>query len=330
MSNRDGGFVIDYERLGEVSERAYRAYVEGRGIFRHKEIFLPQWALPQDFEYDPQRTETRCPIQAGDYLWLLASLERKSLTRQNIKNGLGVWGDEGKRWIFSPEVVVERATEDVERATEEIGEFITENFQYPMQYFSNNFLHNNRIIVDEFGGHARNIINNQTVEESRRRLMEFKGIGTGIANLFIIYCTDRGIAHVQDSEEIRIKIDIHKARISANTDAITSVSNGRIRRDRLVHPLEESYLEICKENGFSGGTLDSALWLIGSQICARRDFGRCVSLCPLETMCTSCVREDSSTVELILYDQNKRVEMRRDSKVQLYFGNRLDDSLELF
>ena len=329
MSNGDKGFVINYERLREISERAHRAYVEGRGIFRHKETLLPQWALPRDLEYGPQRTETRCPVQAGDYLFLLASLERRSLSRQNIKNGLKTWEDEDKRWIFSPEVVAERASEDMERATEEIREFITENFQYPMQYFSNNFLHNNRIIVDEFGGHARNIINNQTVEESRRRLMEFKGIGTGIANLFIIYCTDRGIAHVQDSEEIRVKVDIHKGRIPVNTDAVTFV-NGRIRRDVLVPPLEEAYLRICKEYGFNSRSLDSALWLIGSQICARKDFGRCVSLCPLEDMCISCVSEEDKTAELVSYYQAKRVEMRGNSKVQLYLGNQLEDSLELF
>lgn len=312
MSNGDKGFVIDYERLREVSQRAHRAYVEGRGIFRHKETFLPQWALPRDFEYEPQRTETRHPVQAGDYLWLLASLERKSLTRQNIKNGLEVWGDEGKRWIFSPEEVVERTYEDVSKV-------VVSDFQYPMQSFPDNFLYNNQVIVNEFGGHARNIINNQTVEESRRRLMEFKGVGTGIANLFIIYCTDRGIAHVQDPENVKIKIDIHKGRIPVNTDAVTLV-NDRIRRDVLVPSLEEAYLEICKEYGFDSKNLDSALWLIGSQICARRDFGRCVSLCPLEKLCVSCVDEDPLTSELVSYSKNKRVEVRRDNTVQLNLG----------
>ena len=312
MSNGDKGFVIDYERLGEISERAYRAYVEGRGIFRHKEAFLPQWALPGDLEYDPQRTETKCPIQAGDYLFLLASLERRSLSKQNIKNGLKAWEDESKRWIFSPESVVERTPE-------EIRESIIEGFQYHVNGFSDNFLYNNKILVGEFGGHARNIINNQTVEESRRRLMEFKGIASGIANLFIIYCTDRWVAHVQDPEEIMVKIDIHKGKIPVNTDAVTLV-NGRIRRDLLVHPLEEAYLEICKEQGFNGGTLDAALWLIGSQICARRDFGRCVSLCPLEELCVSCVDEDPLKSELVSHNQNERVEVRRDRTVQLYLG----------
>lgn len=312
MRNGSPNFSIDYERLREISQRAHRAYVEGRGIFRHKEAFLPQWALPRDFEYEPQRTETRHPVQAGNYLFLLASLERRSLSRQNIKNGLKVWQDEGKRWIFSPEEVVERTYEDISRV-------MVPDFQYPLQSFPDNFLYNNQKIVEGFGGHARNIINNQTVEEARRRLMELKGIGTGIANLFIIYCTDRGIAHVQDPENIKIKIDIHKGRIPVNTDAITFV-NSRVRRDVLVLPLEEAYLQICKEEGFMGGTLDSALWLIGSQICAKRDFGRCVSLCPLEELCVSCVDEDPLTSELVSHYQNKRVEMRRDSKVQLYLG----------
>ncbi len=312
MLNGSPNFSIDYGRLKEISERAHRAYVEGRGIFRHKETFLPQWALPQNFEYDPRRTETRCPIQAGDYLFLLASLERRSLSKQNIKNGLKAWENEDTRWVFNPEEVVKKTPD-------EIREVIVEGFQYNIDGFPDNFLYNSRVLVRKFGGHARNIINNQTVEESRRRLVEFKGIASGIANLFIIYCTDRMVAHVKDPENIKLKIDIHKARIPANTDAVTLV-NGRIRRDVLVPSLEEAYLEICKEQGFNGGTLDSTLWLIGSQICAKRDFGECVNLCPLETMCTSCVREDSSTAELVLYDQNKRVETRRDGTVQLYLG----------
>ena len=313
MSNGDKGFVIDYERLGEISERAYRAYVEGRGIFRHKEAFLPQWALPGDLEYDPQRTETKCPIQAGDYLFLLASLERRSLSKQNIKNGLKAWEDESKRWIFSPESVVERTPE-------EIRESIIEGFQYHVNGFSDNFLYNNKILFGKFGGHARNIINNQTVEESRRRLMEFKGIASGIANLFIIYCTDRWVAHVQDPEEIRIKIDIHKARISGNTDAVIPKSNGRIRRDLLTGPLEEAYLEVCRQEELGGITLDSALWLIGSQICVKKDFGECVKSCPLEDLCTSCIWENDLTSELVFYDEHGRVETRRPTRVQLYLG----------
>ena len=91
MPNENGKFTIDYARLKEICLRAYRAYEEGRGIFREKESLLPQWNIPADLEYQPQRTETRSSGEASNYLWLLASMEKRSQTRQNIKNGLKVW-----------------------------------------------------------------------------------------------------------------------------------------------------------------------------------------------------------------------------------------------
>jgi len=303
MSNGNREFSIDYERLKEISARAYHAYEDGRGIFKHKERFLPQWAIPPEIEYEPQMAETRLSNRAGNYLFVLASMEKKSQTKQNIKNGLKTWANPETRWIFSPEEVVQRNLR-------EIKQVLSQNLRYTINNFSSNFLSNNHMMVDEYEGYAKNIIDGQTVEESRRRLMMFKGIGTGIANLYIIYCTDRQIAQVQDPEEMRLKVDIHKARVPTNTNAVLP-ANGRVRRDLLVPALEASYLQVCRDEGFNRGRLDSALWLIGSQICVKKDMAQCVSLCPLEKLCVSCVREDNTTGELVVLENGRRVETRK-------------------
>ena len=304
MVNGDRQLTVDYERLKQVCLRAYRAYENGKGIFRHERTILPQYALPQDLEYDPQRMETKFPNQAGNYLWVLASMEKRSQTRQNIKNGRRVWANEETKWIFNPEKVVQRRLED-------IRELLSTGFNYLIHDFPKNFLYNARVIVENFQGQASNIVHNQSVEEARKRLMELKGVGSGIANLYIIYCTDRAIASVLDPEKIRLKIDIHKSRVPTNTDAVIP-SNGKVRRDVVAPILEESYLNVCREEGLNGGKLDAAIWIVGSQICVRKNHQSCLDLCPLERMCTSCVFEDDQKGNLVVYDEKgRRVETRK-------------------
>ena len=310
MGDSEEAFSIDYERLKDICLRAYSAYENNEGIFRYSESFLPQWKLPSDLEYEPKRIETKFPDLAGNYLWVLASMERRAVTKQNIINGLGTWENPETRWIFDSFEVVDRGLEEVRRV-------VTDSLNHSFNDYPASLLYNNQLMVNEFGGYARNIVDGMSVEEARKRLMGFKGFGTGIANLFILYCTDRKIASVQDVDRSRVKVDVHKTRIPANTDAV-NLSNGRVRRGILTKPLEEAYLAVCKEHGLDAGKLDSALWIIGAKVCARKDFGSCVSLCPLEELCTSRVLENKVTSEIMVYDlEGRRVETRKPTKVQL-------------
>lgn len=303
MANRVKSFYIDIQRLTDVCKKAYSAYENGSGIFRDKKRFLPEWNLPEELEHSPRRIETKSPELAANYLWLMALLEKRSQSRFNMKNGVRVYSQRDKKWIFDPnEVII--------RPLEEVRDVMSREFRYTMAGFAENLVHNDGVLVREYGGNAMNVIDGRSYEEARERLVGFKGVGPGISNLFIIYLMNRKVASVTDSEETCLKIDIHKSRIPANTGAIVPV-NKRVRRDLLVPVLERAYNEICRENGFNSSELDAALWIIGSEGCAKMNYKRCVSFCPLEEICQSCVREDDSTGELIIFDENgERVETR--------------------
>jgi endonuclease III len=288
--------ILDKEKLEKMCYVVYHAAKDKQGIFRNGlGQFLPQFNMPRG-DYN----------KAG-YLFTMVSLERKALTRINIRNAKEIINNKFTiDWIFDPYQVSKATLEDITK-------IFVEDFQYNLDGFPKNYKANCQKIVKEYNSCPTNIINWKTIEESRKRLMEFKGIGTGIANLFIIYLLDAKLAYIKDPENILLKVDVHKGRLPLNTNSII-IPNSEIRRDQIVKILESAYLETCKNKFLDPCFLDAALWIIGSEVCAKRDYEKCARDCPLsKELCISNIPEDETNGKYSILDKNgRRIETRKN------------------
>lgn len=305
------GFSINQARLEEIVKQIVEARISRQGIFSIAfKTFLPQWNLPKELEFNPQRIETIDPLSTAKYLWTCVFFERLSQSRVIMRNAQRVWNSD-KRWIFYPEKVVEK---DIF----EIDEVLKNRFQFGLmgnneEHPSERFRYNSYKIMKEYMGDPRTIIQWNSVEEARKKLMEFKGIGTGIANLYIIYLLDRKIALPTNPEDILFKIDIHKGRIPLNTNALIP-ENGEVYREDIAKSLEHAYLNACKNRKIDPSLADASLWIIGSEVCVKRDYNVCCMYCPLvDKYCVSNVAQDENTGRFKIYDPNgKRIETRKN------------------
>lgn len=303
---------INWDRLVDACLLANGALLNRIGVARKGiKQFLPEFNLPPELEYSPQKIETIDPLRAAQYLFVLVSMERKSRSSENILNGLATWENQDIRWIFDPYSVSQKSLLDVTKVCKG-------SLHYTLSGFAGNYYENAIRIVREYSGDPRKLVQGKTVEQAKLELESFKGIGTGIANLFIHYCLDRKLASPTDPRNALLKVDIHKSRIPLNLDCI-NIEGDTVRRDSLVEGLEQAYWKICLEHNLDPSLLDSILWVIGSEICVKQDLRYCRANCPLEKLCVSLVPEDANKGEFIVYNtdrcgQRKRVEKRRHAK----------------
>jgi len=311
MANGSYGFTVDKERLREVVLTAYRAYERRRGVFsKGFREYLPEWNLPEDLEFNPQREISSMPYEASLFLWTSAFFERKVRSRDVNKAARRAWADNGKRWFFFPQYVAMNSKKEVEKVIKKDFSFaITRPEEMPLE---ERYVRNCQRLMANYRGDPRRMIKNKTVDECRKVLMEFDGIGTGIANLYILFLHDRRIASPSDAEEMMLKVDIHKSRIPLNTNSVVT-NNHQVYRDKLVEPLERTYREICQEEELDSHIVDSVLWIIGSEVCNTMDYDACRRNCPLsERLCLSNVPEDPVVGRFVVHDEGgKRLDRRK-------------------
>lgn len=310
-NERRFGFVLDEARLEEICVRAYDAAVNRIGIFskgiRH---FLPQWNLPDELENVPRTDRPKEELTAAKYLWAAAFFERINQSRIIIRNARYVWGIQSDRWIFDPHEVVQHLESKIER-------IIKKGFQFNLKSEgeetpAERFLYNARMLVRDYEGDPRNLVKDRTVAEARERLMKFKGIGTGISNLFIIYLLDRQLVSPLDPENALLKVDVHKGRLPINCGAVTPTNEEIYRDESYVKTLEQAYWRVCRKHEFDPHILDAVLWIIGSNGCARNDYSHCKMNCPLFGECEGNAREDKDTGRyLVLNAKGDRIDARR-------------------
>jgi endonuclease III len=309
----ENGFIIDSKRLDLVNEAVYNAFLAKEGVFAEDfKKFLPQWNLPKELEHSPIQKEPKNQFEASQFLWTSVFFERLNLSKVIIRNILNTWNQEDKRWFFNPIQVSNHSLE-------EITEIIQKDFQYNLKTKKEirneqKFKYNADKLVGEYGGDPTRLIQGKEVEQAKKELMQFKGIGTGIANLYLTYLHERGIASPINYEELSLKVDVHKARIPLNTDVVI-VNSSEIRYDRLVKRLEEAYKISAKRLGLDTYNLDSALWIIGSKVCTSQDYNQCISKCPLCTnLCISNVGFNDKKSTYIITKDNLRVERRKNMR----------------
>ena len=282
---------IHKERFYHMCDLAVKRYEEGNGFWKKaKQKYLPQWNLPEELERGLVHSTDKSLKAAANYLFLMAQLERRVQSKQNIINAKQIGEDSSKKFIFDQSKVASKQVEEIAR-------ILREDLKYPFKEIAQHYMVNCKELVENWGGDPRNLIKGYSIEEARKNIQLMKGMGNGIANLLLIYLGERKIVSIQDLNKLCPKVDIHKTRIPLNVGA-TEIQEG-LRRDAIVPLLEEAYKDVVG-GGLNPFSLDAALWIIGSEICKKKNAARCATHCPLEKMCTNYWVEDKPTTKIFI------------------------------
>lgn len=309
-SLRVADFTLDEARLEEVLRTVWAAVQDNYGIFEgDMRQYLPQWNLPASLEYSPQQLETKDSLEAARFLWTRVYLDRRMQSRILHAKAVDAYNDDSKRWIFDSQSVSVTSVQDIDTAL--LSYFGCNLPLSETRSCGDGLRENARRLHRDYVSDPRMIIHGRTVEEGRRRLMEFDGIGTGIANLFLIEMYDRRIAEPTDAKNLLFKVDVHKGRIPINTGAVIPM-NGALHSESMVDTLEQAYRGITAKIGADPATIDAALWVIGSEVCARKNVEACWQSCPLyANHCKQCVTLDGVTGKYRCVENGKLVDGRR-------------------
>lgn len=321
--NKEGKTPYDFRLNKESLERmcltSYAAAEQKTGMYRDYEKYLPQWNVPVELEFSPRQIKPKDELWASIYLWQCAFFERITKSSEIMINAHRAWYNPNEKWIFDPFRIAIASEKDVEKVLKGTFQFNLQgkNEVSPAIRYKNNA----SLLLKEYDGDPRNLINYKTIEESRKHLMRFEGIGTGIANLFLHYLGDRQLAVPIDPQNGLLKVDIHKGRLPINVGAVTPINGEIARSDKYVGTMEHAYHRICKKNNLDPKKLDAALWLIGSLGCAKNELAFCHLKCPLYSTCLGNTSENQNTGRYEVLIGGKRVDTRKGKGQTFLFSS---------
>lgn len=311
-------FRIHRRLIDEIAKRAYQTIQDPIQAKRLRQ-FMPQWNLPEELEFNPHQQQPKNPDWAAKFLWTEAFFERRQQSAQIIAACLKACQNPETQWFFDPFKVKEAPLSDIETIMKQMP---YSGHGRDTGTVAQHYYDNAAKLCKEFGGNPVNLIQYNTVEQARENINGFWGFGNGIANLYILYLLERKIASPRDPRNALLKIDIHKARIPLNVEAVTTKSP-LLRRSSLEKPLEKEYWQACKIYKIPPEVLDGALWTIGSEVCARQDYHQCQLNCPLHDLCKAYTPEDRLTSCFQLYDpKGRRIDPRKNKhQLALFTSN---------
>ncbi len=309
-------FTINQDKIEHLVSRAYQAMQNPKEAQRLRQ-FMPQWNLPEELEHNPKEQETRYPEYAAKYLFTEAWFERRTQSREIIAACRDIWGSDDK-WIFEPRIVAKQVTVgQIERVMERLP---YRAHSKKVSKAAEEYKKNAGILFEKFDSDPRNMIQYHTTEEARRNIDSFWGIGRGIANLYILYCLEREIASPIDPENALLKIDIHKGRIPFNLGAVKT-DKQEIRISKIECALEKAYWKACEKLSLPPEIIDGAIWVIGSELCSKKDYSICQLNCPLAQDCIAFTPSDKRTTTFQVYDSShKRIDTRKNLGPRFLFN----------
>ena len=317
-------FTMDRKRLLEVSRTVIQALSQREWIFQQDiKKLLPQWNLPKDLEHSPQQEQTAKPYESALVLWTENFCDRMMDSQVLQRKVEQAWQDKEKRWLFYPKSVVRKSYALVDRILKSHFGIVSNDKKETAP--GTRYKHNAQKLIARYGADPRNIISGRSVSQATKALEEFEGIGTGLANLITIQYFDRKLAEPTDPRNIRSKVDRHKARLPIMFSAIEP-ENGltELHANALTKKLEELYLSINHQlldefPDISPTDLDAALWIIGSEVCDKRDYSSCLNFCPLENRCRGMVNLDDESGRFKIYNSKGEFRDVRKNRNQLFF-----------
>jgi len=317
MSEENEHFSVNQNRLNHVLDVINKASLNGEGIFYGgvnfwRRRFLPQWQLPKEIEYSPQRDGVKDARVAANLLHLEAFCEIRNTSAYIMRNLNRLWNS-GERWFFEPEEVIKKSWRRIEEIMIDEIHF---NFRTEKQSSAHvRYFDNCRLICNEYQGNAANMVNDLTAKEAQNNLRRLNNFGEQMPHLYICYLLDRGIANVKNPEDILMKVDVHKARLLLNTGVVEPAKGAtQMHPSTLARIANNAYHEACRRGNYSTVLSNDSCWVIG-QVCKRKDYYSCVNGCPLmrQGLCLSNVKLSKKNGFFIMRDADgNRVETRRN------------------
>lgn len=287
------GFKIHQNRLWLLLKTVHNAVENGTGIFAtNPRKFLPQWNLPAEIEHFPQKKEVAEPEKAARFLFLRNQLDRRQSSSDLNSKLLIAWSNPKTNWIFDPRQVFRRDITDIETL---LKYQLNSNLPiHPKLSLAQGYFANCRTLFEMYDSDPRNLVIYKTADEARGRIEKLHGFGRGLANLLMVQFLTRSIAQPTDPENIRPKIDVHKARVPINCGVISLnqdashkyVTNGMLHTGAIARDLETAYVATVARHSVPLIEIEEAIWVLGSRCCTKRNYVHCKKNCPLaDTLC---------------------------------------------
>jgi hypothetical protein len=270
------------------------------------------------------KTKTKSPLIASKYLFLQTKHDRLKVSGELMEKTRKLWNNQEYGWIFEPK-------ETIKRTPLELGEILRTELGVALKdnggpTAGERFYHNMALICKKYSGDPRKTTNGLTAEEARGNLMEFQGIGEGIANLIITQFSERQLGPITDFENMPFKIDTHKGRLPIQLGAIDPFEIQNLHMNYLEKVAGGLYEKVNKrllreDPDLEPWLLDSLVWIVGSKGCAKNNREWCLRSCPLEELCKGRVLKDEERgiVKIYCSDGEYLDARKKKDQPQRYF-----------
>jgi hypothetical protein len=259
--------ILNKENAIEVSKAVISAYENKEKLFSHaiiKEIMFPEKQLVSVLPKEKQA------------LWLFFSCLGDKMVSSEI-----YYKQFREFYLSNPDFFDSKNLKNRNSFVKGLGGEFTKKVQVAIP---DDFIHfaasNAKKLANDFNGNPVNALRGNDFKTSVKNLKQFSGYGTGLASLYLIFLNRYDI---RKTEGLAPKIDRHFLRISAGC-GIAQIEEGS-RADSLAEKLSKLYEEVCNENKIDAAYLDAAMWVIGKEVCSKKDAAYCKLLCPIDDYC---------------------------------------------
>jgi hypothetical protein len=269
--------IVDEQKGFDMFEKLNSAYYNREGIFQFSHI-VPEMKVVNSFEIG---SHSHCSaLFIGTLLDSLRSSERVYRAARTIVMN------------YNNNDLIDLGVRGIEKIMDRVHD---NGIGKPAD-----ILHRASIKLDEIcGGDPRIFfdgINNY--DEAKSKLLMFYGIGHGKANLMIKNFVRFDYFVPENIWDVPIKIDRHAMRISIGNGVVAFDEEGDIHVSNFVPVLDKLYRKILQEGHFDPVLIDDLKYIVGSQLCVKKDINMCKKYCPLN--CEQMVDTDKSNSYVVI------------------------------
>jgi endonuclease III len=147
---------------------------------------------------------------------------------------------------------------------------------------ANRWYKNSLLLLQSYEGDPRNIFKGITNARNLfERISKFRGLGRKTGSMLLRCLIDLGIAKVDDINDILPPVDIHDVRIAFRTKIAYSKEYSEGNARKFTRIIQDVWSYVCKKGNLNWLKVDRALWLLGSNGCAKKNCKNC----PINNFC---------------------------------------------
>ena len=263
-------YHLSKERAKEIFPELVDAYKKKKGIFQYEGLF-PELPIPNEIQWGGK--------EHYNYWFFVTMADHSVRSMPHYREARRLYAEISNGNfpnIFQPEITVGLGKKTLE---ETLAVMCRGANNHPEHVKTNA-----EMLLQRYGGNAKNIVDVADVREAKERLQEFKRFGPGLSGLYLIFLIKHGLNNYANENLLEVKIDHHDIR-GLHALGVLSLPEKDISDFEIIPPLAQFLREMCDELGLSVIDLDSALWGLGVHGCGRRDEMWCQSVCPMYDDC---------------------------------------------